>query len=426
MLRGVSLITTSAIAGQVLLLLVSPLLTRIYEPEEFGALAVYGSVTGMLTVIAGGRWELAVPVASEDDEATDVVALGAGTLVVVTALTSLGLMIWGPVLTDVTNTPALEPLLWCIPLGILGAASYRLLTYWLLREQIYKEIAYTSIVRDGTRAGSQLGLGWAGFGTSGLVVGQVVGDVSGCWRIFRTFLDEALSDYDPSVQRLRRVAARYRRFPIFSMPASLLNTGARQAPALVLAGLIGPAWAGFYSLTDRVLRVPMRAVGNAVAKTFYSEFSSLIRNGRLEDARMLFLKTSGVLLGLSAIPAIVLIVAGEQLFSFVFGSEWAMSGRIASILGLVMAFQLTVSPVSQTLNILERQKAQFAIDGVRFAGIVGGMVVAWRVWERPLIVIAIYMVVMVLVYVVLWCISLRILRTTADGTHGRDASTEEL
>src|SRR5690606_32406141 len=47
---------------------------------------------------------------------------------------------------------------------------------------------------------------------------------------------------------VRDVVARYKRFPLLSLPADLINTVAAQMPIIVLTGRFGPEVAGFYAL----------------------------------------------------------------------------------------------------------------------------------------------------------------------------------
>jgi O-antigen/teichoic acid export membrane protein len=47
--------------GQAITVLVSPILTRLYTPEDFGVFGVYASILGIVTVVASLRYEYALP-----------------------------------------------------------------------------------------------------------------------------------------------------------------------------------------------------------------------------------------------------------------------------------------------------------------------------------------------------------------------------
>jgi lipopolysaccharide exporter len=61
--------------GQMITVLVSPLLARIYAPEDFGLLAVYISIASILSVIISLRYETAVVLPEDDNQAMDLVLL---------------------------------------------------------------------------------------------------------------------------------------------------------------------------------------------------------------------------------------------------------------------------------------------------------------------------------------------------------------
>ena len=72
-----TLLTGSGLA-QAIALAVSPLLTRLYAPGQFGLFALYLSVVALLAVVATGRYELAIVLPEADDDAWQVGALALG------------------------------------------------------------------------------------------------------------------------------------------------------------------------------------------------------------------------------------------------------------------------------------------------------------------------------------------------------------
>jgi len=404
--KAVSVIASSTVAGQVLLLALSPVLTRLYAPEHFGVLAVFTAMTTMITVVSSWRWEFAVPLAANDRDALDVIILGALSIVITAAVVSFALIVGGEWVLHITATPSLQILLWCIPVAVVGGGAYQLLTYWVLRIRSFGVVASTSITRVVVQGAAQVGLGFIGQGGAGLVLGQVLGQLSGSTRMLRLVLKTGEGGYRPSREQLLARAREFRRFPLLSAPATLLNIGGRQAPPLIIASLAGPAWAGFYALAERVVNLPMRALGNAVGQVFYGEMSRFARDGRWREARGIFLRVTLAMFGVSLLPALVLATFGAPLFAFVFGAEWEVAGSIAGVLGVVMLFQLTTSPVSQTLNIFGLQGLQLAVDLLRFVGVVVAMVAVWRVSRDPLQMVRAYVAAMAVVYAVLWAVSL--------------------
>jgi O-antigen/teichoic acid export membrane protein len=87
-------------------------------------------------------------------------------------------------------------------------------------------------------------------------------------------------------------------------------------------------------------------------------------------------------------PIIIVIFFGPRLFGLIFGSEWFQSGAYARFLGLSLLLEFIVSPLSQTMNILERQDLQLVWDISYFIMVIGTLLFSyWIGFEVNLAVI---------------------------------------
>jgi len=66
---------TGTVAGQLIPVLASPLLARLYSSEQFGVLALYMGVSTLFVLIAGGRYEMAIVLPLEKRKALNIVGL---------------------------------------------------------------------------------------------------------------------------------------------------------------------------------------------------------------------------------------------------------------------------------------------------------------------------------------------------------------
>ena len=73
--RSASLLAGGAVAGQAIIVAASPILTRLYSPEDFGVLAVFASLLSILSIVASLRYQLAIPLPKTDEEAANVTVL---------------------------------------------------------------------------------------------------------------------------------------------------------------------------------------------------------------------------------------------------------------------------------------------------------------------------------------------------------------
>ena len=64
----VTLMTGTAIA-QAIPIAISPILTRIYKPEDFGVFALFLAISSILATVVNGRYELAIMLPKKDEDA---------------------------------------------------------------------------------------------------------------------------------------------------------------------------------------------------------------------------------------------------------------------------------------------------------------------------------------------------------------------
>jgi O-antigen/teichoic acid export membrane protein len=399
-----------AAIGQVIVLLASPVLTRLYTPEEFGILAVFASIISTLYVSLAGRYELAIPLPASDLDAAALLAIGASIIGIITTAVTLALWVVGDSFLRLTNTPEIIPYWWLLPMGLFGAGAYTLVNFWVIRRRAYRIVARTKIYQNIARVTSQLGLGALGMGSLGLLIGEVMGRVGGIgsFAIYIYRKDLTLLSRVTWL-RMREVAERFIRFPLLSAPSALFNKGSLQMPTLLFASLYSAQVAGWFGLGQRLISIPSWLVSEAVQQVYLGESTALLRE-EPEEFEKLFFKVTGVLVLLSVPPAVGLATLSGYLFPTIFGDEWEQAGLYAQFLSLAFIGQMVASPLSGTLSILERQDIQLVWNVVRFILVASALVAAGIYELSATTAVGLYSAVLFVSYVCLWSLSLYAVR----------------
>ena len=66
-LHSVAKLAGGTAVSRLVVLMAAPLLTRIYTPDDFGVLAVYGSIVNIAVVLSSLRFEFAIPLPEQED-----------------------------------------------------------------------------------------------------------------------------------------------------------------------------------------------------------------------------------------------------------------------------------------------------------------------------------------------------------------------
>jgi O-antigen/teichoic acid export membrane protein len=94
----------------------------------------------------------------------------------------------------------------------------------------------------------------------------------------------------------------------------------------------------------------------------------------------------------------VLAVVAPLLFSVAFGDSWREAGWIAVLLTPCMYLQALVSPLSQTLLIIEKQRLNLALDICRVVVLASGLSVGKFAEFSVLGIVALYSGLMTVLY----------------------------
>lgn len=399
--KSVAVLAGGTALGQVITVFASPVLTRLYSPENFGILAAYASVLAMLSVVASLRYEFAIPMPAEKTEAVSLLSLSLVLVILSSVVVALSTFSFADYIVAWTHTPALKSYLWLLPVGVLGSGVYRAFNYYAIREKAYAPIAQTKLSQSFGQVFSQLLLGGFGLGAFGLIVGQILGQSAGVARLCSTVTSQGWRQLRSSRPRgLYKSAKRYRRFALFSSPGSLLNISGLQLPPLLLAALYDPQVVGWFYLSRRVVQIPMTLVGNSVSQVFVGEAAALI-NTDIAEYRRLLNKTFLRLLAFGVPPVVLLALLSRWLFPVLFGASWEQAGLYTQLLSLMYLAQFCVSPVSQSLNLLERQDLQLVWDALRFFLVIAVFAAGYWLDLEPSVTILLFSIVMTLSYLIL-------------------------
>lgn len=374
-IRGVAVLTGGTALAQGLGVIVAPLLTRIYLPEELGQFGLYVAFFSMASVVMALRYEAAIVGAADRSEAADLVVI-AIVLGIPTGLLSVGALRW-LISDEVLGFGALpnHAALLVLP-ALLVTNGFTTLRYWFVREEKFEPVSRAIVLQGGGRAATQVGVGLAFGGWLGLPVGDLLGRSLGVRRLWRSAWPTVRKTAFPlQLGRIRTVLRTHRKFPGVLMPSAILNQLAINIPLPFIVYLYGPVAGGYFALVQRVVSLPMSVLGASVADVFHARVGTYARDAP-HKTRRAFERTALTLLLIGFVPAFVLLAFGEVLFGFIFGDTWVEAGLLASVMAPWALAQLVVSPLSRVILVFRGQERKLLYDGFSLLATIAVFVVS--------------------------------------------------
>jgi O-antigen/teichoic acid export membrane protein len=397
-----TLMTGTAIA-QAVSVLATPILGRLYHPEDFGVFAMFVTVLLVTAPVVCARYELAIVPAENDDDAfglfllSCIVSLLFGILIFLSfqnrqLLQAIGL---GPVI----------PYSAVVVFGVILNGIYQALLQFATRERRFRHIAKSQMLQSGGGVVFQASAGAStGLGPAGLIWGQIVGTSIAFLAVGRGLQRSWLAWRERharnSIRALREVAIAHKNHPIFLPWGGFLNALAQKMPVLMLSAFYGPFFLGLYSIADRLLRTPAMLIGQSSSQVLFQKMTEPYMKANMP--RLIVVWTVGMTL-ISAVPFTLFYFFSRPLFSFILGPKWAAAGALAAVLIPIYWGILVVSPISTILIIANRQALLVSIQALILSSSFGSLWLGHRWFADGAKTLLLYSVVQCGVYIVYYC-----------------------
>lgn len=351
-IKKFSILFSGAALTQIITLILSPVLTRLYTPEHFGVNAIYISTLTIFGIIATVR--LNVAIAITDSKAEKKILSWACFIfsVVFSILTLLIIVLFEKQMTSFLNINQSE-WVWIIPVSTLLAGVYEILFQNLLSNNQYKKIVNISILKVSTQGILQILFYFFDLGYMGLIFGNLFSYlVTIVAMIYILRVDYFLISF--SKYRFKKVINKYKKFPKFAFPAELINITAYSIIPFIVTYMFAAETTGYYALANKLIGIPIGLFGDSLRKVYLREASQEFNDSGTVSKS--FIKTSKILMILVIPLAFCLWIFSPIFFKIFFGEEWVISGYYVRCLLLFFSARLVVLPLMSTVNIIGKQK----------------------------------------------------------------------
>lgn len=360
LVRHVLTLFTGSTIAQAIPVLVSPLLTRMYPVSDFATLTVVTTLISLVGVIVAGRYEVGIGLPADDREAKQMVWLTAFITIGVSLITFLVMLFARQELAGWLNIPGSADYLLFVPLATLLYGFYQGVSYWGIRKRYYQDLSIARVGQSLVNSGVSLGFAFTGLGLNGLVFGNVSGHLAALGLTLMRILprnDFTRSSEYVTASELKSLAGKYADLPRVNGVHALTDMGQASLVIFIISAYFGSIATGLYGLTMRILQAPMTMIGTSFSYVFYKEVSEKI--AKKEKILKLFHSTVKTLALISLPVFLVIVIAGPDLFGFVFGDEWRDAGTYARIMSPWLFLNFIASPVSHIPLVLNRQRQFF-------------------------------------------------------------------
>jgi len=351
--KDLSFLMGGTFIAQLIPILLQPVLKRLFTVEEFGVFDIYFRSVGLLAIIFSLKYEKAIVLAKSKSDTVSIY-LGVIFLGIISFLvTELALILLATFGIEIKAIPeSYSWIVYLIPLSALFFLINMSSQLMFIRQKRFMASSSLKIFRRGSEGMIQAGSGFAGK-FWGLPLGDTVGSFTAGLIGFLRLRKDLLRDLPTNLlATIKRNAKKYSEFPKYAFLSNLLNTFVLSALTFQIFAKFSIQEVGYAELTQRMLAVPSALIGVSLGQLILQRFSTAYNNNA--PVRKLF--TGFLIFGvLIAIPFFITIYLwGPEIFGWVFGKEWAISGAYAKYLISSWSLLIIISPLGQILIGLHR------------------------------------------------------------------------
>ena len=359
-LRSVITLMTGSVISQVITIVTTPILSRIYSPTEYGLYGLYGSYIAILAILGGSIFSQAIIIPKSDDDASEVF-ISSNYFCGFVSISLLVIILVCDIITGFTGKSEMGLYYYTLPLMMILNAFYSSLMIWANRQKEYKVIARNRVVASIGLFLFSFILGYVFRIKSGLILSFLISYTIALVLLFFSIQKRSpLTLYSLTFAQFKASLLKYPKFLFLGTPASLINTFTNQLPILVLNKYGGAYTAGYFNMSQKVLGLPTTFIASAVTDVFKQRAAEDLNNkGSLVS---LFKATFRSLLSISVLPYALLIAFSPTIFRLILGPEWQEAGVYAQIVGIMYLFRFVISPLSYVIILANKLQISLIMD----------------------------------------------------------------
>lgn len=373
-------LVSGSVASQILGVLLVPIVTRIYSADDMGVFQIFVAISGVLVIFSTFSYQYAIMLPKDEEDSANVVFLCSILVTIISLIIAVVVIIFPEdieyILEYIFHTQGSSKYLIYLPAIVFFNGIFFVQNYWLSRRLRFGVIAGSKVLNTLSTKAFQLVTPIWNVSPLGLIGGYTVGYGFADLLMLKGAKEDLKVFRKVSVKKMKEMAIRYKNFPLFSSWSTLANTISPQVPTFLLAYFYNTSVVGYYSIANQVVNMPMSLIGTAIQQVFFQKVSEVKnQNG---DLKTVVSEVYKKLILIGIFPMILLIILGEEIFTFAFGEGWDVSGTYVKILVPWIFLVFLSSPISTLYSIFDKQKVWLTFSMIllvsRFVALaIGGM-----------------------------------------------------
>jgi O-antigen/teichoic acid export membrane protein len=347
-MKNVAKISSGTILGQIISIITLPLITRIYNAEIIGSWSAISAIATILVYCVDLGLSQAIMV--ESDKGVEKLYQMISTISLFICFPAYFISLVYYLASGYDFSTALIHAFFVIVYAYTMRQVQTCYT-WLNREKQYNILMKNPVINFLSVAIFSIVFGLMGFKNYGYFWGVTLGQFFTLLNM-KTAMPKKMFYFNR--EYYKRVIATHSDYVKYQMP-SLVSAQLRQSlPNLLIGLLFGNEILGYFSISQRLLNLPINFIGQSLGRVFYQTIAEMKRAGK--EIGLFLQRNMDRATKLAVIPMLLFAAFGDVAIVIFFGKEYELGGTISRIVVFRSLFNFLSTSLSGIDIVTEQQK----------------------------------------------------------------------
>jgi O-antigen/teichoic acid export membrane protein len=363
--NSIIILSGGALLAQIINFICSMIMTREYTKEAIGYYSYILSIVTIFSTVVNGRYDILIVSVEDEKELNSLIKISFYLAIIISFIVMVGVYIINIFYSN--NFKDDKLIIYIFPLlAIYGVIN--ILNSFNNKYGEYKRISRAYFIRSISQNILTIGLGLFNPNSFNLLMSQTIGLCFGIKYQAKILIHSIKQIRKISISEMKDVMKKYKIQPLVSVPASFINALSYSIISLFVGNIFGMDILAIYSISVKVLGIPLGIFSTNMAKVYFKEANDeIIKMGNYKKSTLKMIMFSAIL---AVIMVIFLICFSPNIFRSLYGNEWYKTGIYIQLLSFMFGIRLVVGAVGFGFIIANKQKLELLFQIILLIGII--------------------------------------------------------
>ncbi len=400
-LKNVLTLMTGTVVAQIISLVAMIVLQRFFiAPDEYGPFRLFFEFVAIFTGVSALRLESGIILEKEESKARHLTSISLKIVLITSVISLISFVIYSQFTTSFESITDHYWLVFLIPVSVYLSGALQVFNAWFTRAQSFKLMSTNKVAQNSVGSIGQILLGWLHFSFIGLIIGRVIGLLSGSLLFLQSYLKGA-KKFDWNKSERKALIKKHKDFIWYSSPSILIGN---MINFLLLALFShhysdwfgGDAIVGEIAASYQYLGMSIAIVSVSFSQVYFSKIAKIESKEELRATYTYWVKRLGII----AIIGIALVyIIPNSFVVAILGAKWDGLLSVIQIMAVWMGIMFVTSSLSYIYIKVGRQKEIMIFDIFHLVLVFGSIELAEYLYHKPMISLWWYTIAQCIFYI---------------------------